>query len=337
MQSETPSIRIFNCDVMDGLAQLSDQSVDCVVTSPPYWGLRDYGVAGQIGIEPSPEAFIARMVEVFNEVRRVLRDDGTLWLNIGDTYRDKQLVGVPWRTALALQADGWLLRSEIIWDKAAHKPERVRDRPTNSHERFFLFSKKPRYFYDADAVAMPSASSQGRPQRARAEEIAKQSGLTEEHLAAIRSVGITDVGKARETQSGVGRNRPEVQALADEAKAVLKGYFREFLIGDTVNMRSVWKVKSTTYPGVHTAVFPPALIEPCIKAGCPVGGTVLDPFGGAGTTGLVADRLQRNAILIELNPEYAAMAEHRINSDRGQLLDLMDASKPILASEGLTQ
>lgn len=309
------SVDIKVGDCRNLLRRMAPGEVHCCVTSPPYWGLRDYGHPDQIGAEAAPADYVAEMVSVFREVRRVLRDDGTLWLNLGDTYgKGKQLLGIPWRVAFALQEDGWVLRSEIIWSKTVHKPERVKDRPTTSHERFFLFSKGQRYYYDAEAVATPSASSQGRPQRRRAEQIAKEAGLTDEHLAAIRAVGITDVGKARVTQSGVGRNKADVQALADEAKTVLKGYYREFLIGDTVNLRTVWRVDATTYPGIHTAVFPPALIEPCIKAGSPIGGLVLDPFGGSGTTGLVAQSLGRRAVLIEINDEYAAAARERIGA-----------------------
>lgn len=302
-------VRILTGDCRQVLATLPDQSVNCVVTSPPYFRQRDYGVEGQIGWEATPHDFVAELVAVFEEVKRVLRSDGVVFLNLGDSYgTGKQLLGVPWRAAFALQDAGWILRSEIIWNKTAHKPERVKDRPTNSHERLFMLTKSQRYFYDADAVATPSKSSQGRPQRIRAEQLAAEGGLTPEHIAAIRAVGITDVGKARQTQSGTGRNKAAVQALADEAKAVLKGYYREFLIGDTVNLRSVWTVDATLSGGSHTAMFPPGLIEPCIKAGCPVGGTVLDPFIGAGTTATVADRLGRHCTGIELNPMTAQTA-----------------------------
>lgn len=307
------SVQILDGDCREVLRSLPSESVNLVVTSPPYWQQRDYGIAGQIGQEATPAEYVATVVGVFREVRRVLRKDGLLFLNVGDTRRRKQLLGIPWRVALALQDDGWMLRQDIIWAKTAHKPERVRDRPTTAHEPLFMFSRGPRYFYDDSAVAVPSKSVQGRPQRRRAEELAAAAGLTTAHIAAIRSVGITDVGKARQTQSGTGRNKAEVQALADEAKAVLKGYYREFLIGDTVNLRSVWTVDATLSSGGHTAMFPPALIEPCIKAGCPVGGTVLDPFLGAGTTAAVADRLGRSCIGIELNPEEAAGARARLS------------------------
>lgn len=308
--------------VGDCRAVLRDQlseSANLVVTSPPYWQQRDYGVEGQLGQESTVQEYVSEIVGVFREVRRVLRKDGLLYLNIGDTRRQKRLLGIPWRVALALQDDGWMLRQEIIWAKTAHKPERVQDRPTTAHEPLFMFSRSARYYYDAAAVAVPSRSSQGRPQRLRAEQIAREAGLTPEHIAAIRSVGINDVGKARKTQTGTGRNRPEVQALADEAKSVLKGYYREFLIGDTVNLRSVWTVESTVHDGSHTAVFPRALIEPCILAGCPAGGIVLDPFIGAGTTALVARSLGRSCIGIEINPEEAEVARSRVKD--GPLFD----------------
>lgn len=307
------SAEIINGDCREELVKMPSESVHCIVTSPPYFGLRDYGHPDQIGKEDTLPCYVEQLCRVFREARRVLRRDGTFWLNIGDGYgKGKQLLGVPWRVAFALQEDGWILRSEVIWSKGTHKPERVSDRPTNSHEKLFLFTRAKSYFYDAEAVAIPSSSAKGRPQRMRAEEIAKNAGLTEAHFKAIRSVGITDVGKGRETQSGTGKNLPEVQALADEAKIVLRGYYREFLIGDTVNLRNVWTVDSSTFPGVHTAVFPPALIEPCIKAGCPLGGVVLDPFAGSGTTGIVAGRLGRRSVLIELNETYAEMAANRI-------------------------
>lgn len=361
------TVRIINADVMDGLRQLADESVHCVVTSPPYWGLRDYGVEGQIGLEATPEAFVARMVEVFGEVRRVLRKDGTLWLNMGDSYcstdkwgggvggntgkqtiaddgsvpswavrtrkasiegiKPKDLIGMPWALAFALRADGWYLRSDVIWSKPNPMPESVTDRPTKAHEYVFLLTKSERYFYDAEAIAEGASGTDARPQQRRAKELAALHGLTEAHRDAIRACGVTDVGKAKVTQSGAGKNTEEMQRLAAEAKVALGGYTREFLMNDTKNKRSVWSIATAPYSEAHFATFPPELPETCIKAGCPKGGTVLDPFGGAGTTGLVADRLQRNAILIELNPAYAAMAERRISADRGALLDAMEAAQ----------
>jgi DNA modification methylase len=300
------TVRIINADVMDGLAQLEDGSVHCVVTSPPYFGLRDYGMPGQIGLEATPDAFVSKLVEVFREVRRVLRKDGTCWLNLGDSYagggghspnapssktsksglygealksggikplgivKAKDLIGIPWRVAFALQADGWWLRQDIIWSKPNPMPESVTDRCTKAHEYLFLLTKAERYFYDADAIGEPHGSNW------------------------------IDTRKPYEIKGNSDRNDGGQPPQSS----------REWR-----NKRSVWEVTTQPFPEAHFATFPPALIEPCIKAGCPEGGTVLDPFGGSGTTGLVADRLKRNAILIELNPEYAAMAQRRITND----------------------
>ena len=391
------TVRIINADCREALRAMPDASVNCCVTSPPYFGLRDYGHAGQIGLEPTPDQFVAAMVEVFREVRRVLRDDGTLWLNLGDTYKNnpstsgipraeqgngsgafqippekhiqanrakpnkaqplidlgikkKDLIGIPWMVAFALRADGWFLRQDIIWSKPNPMPESVTDRCTKAHEYIFLLSKSQRYHYDADAVAEQVAESSiarlaqnideqagsdrvpgktngamkavGRPQAKRASDIAREKGLTQAHIEAIRSVGISDAGKALVTTNGAGKNTDEIKRLAAEAKVALGGYYREFLMGDKRNKRSVWEVPTQPFAGAHFATFPPDLIEPCILAGCPLGGTVLDPFGGAGTTGLVADRHGRNAILCELNPEYAAMARARINGDAPLFADV---------------
>lgn len=402
------TVRILTGDCRDVLKTLPDESVHCVVTSPPYFGLRDYGVAGQIGLEETPSAFVAEMVDVFREVRRVLRADGTLWLNLGDSYagswgaqgrqgstgqmadrsvsairerskisaaqiaahpqrasltgsiresglKPKDLIGIPWRVAFALQADGWWLRQDIIWAKPNPMPESIRDRCTKAHEYLFMLTKSERYHYDSAAIAEPAVfgdgtgvgpqhtppgggpphrglKKAGRPQTLRAREIAQAKGLTPAHIAAIRAVGITDVGKAQVTQDGCGKNDPTVIALAAEAKAALGGYYREFLIRETRNKRSVWSVPTAPFAEAHFATFPPDLITDCVKAGCPAGGTVLDPFGGAGTTGLVADRLGRDAILIELNPEYAAMAERRIAAARSgpvERAQLRHAHKPV--------
>ncbi len=300
------SVRIEVGDCLSVLASQPDQSVNCCVTSPPYFGLRDYGHDGQIGLESTPDAYVAKLVEVFREVRRVLRDDGTLWLNLGDSYcggntgnqsnvgqrygkdgeghvfrrdgkyatsiglKPKDIMGIPWRVAFALQADGWYLRSDIIWHKPNPMPESVTDRPTKAHEYIFLLSKSPRYYYDAAAI--------------REDEIKGSAG------------SVFNVGKTAEHQLGRSSSAERVE----DGKR---------------NRRTVWTIATQPFSGAHFATFPPNLIEPCIKAGCPVGGTVLDPFGGAGTTGLVADRTQRNGLLIELNPEYAAMARERIYDD----------------------
>jgi DNA modification methylase len=313
------TVTIRHGDCREVLRTLPDESVHCCVTSPPYFGLRDYGVTGQIGLEPTPDAFVEEMVSVFREVRRVLREDGTLWLNLGDTYQNakgqsggidpkqparrhglrpqdvsipglkpKDLIGIPWLAAFALREDGWYLRQDIIWSKPNPMPESVQDRCTKAHEYIFLLSKSRRYFYDAEAVKEP-ATDTGR-------ENGKDG---REENPAARPPGTGPRTLARLDYSQTGRNK-----------------------------RSVWEVTTQPFSEAHFATFPPALIEPCIKAGCPAGGMVLDPFGGAGTTGMVADRLGRDCILIELNPEYAAIAERRIRGDAGMFADVTGCSVP---------
>jgi DNA modification methylase len=370
------TVSILTGDCREQLRTLADGSVNCIVTSPPYYGLRDYGTAkweggdpacdhtgadryytestaavsssdafsaageanaerlrkgrwreggectkcgaihsdGQIGLEKSPEAFVAELVTVFREARRVLMDDGTLWLNIGDSYSthaagkvanpmakstlagvrtqevanassraqgvyrkdvslpEKNLIGIPWRVAFALQNDGWYLRQDIIWHKPNPMPESVTDRCTKAHEYVFLLSKGPRYFYDAEAIAEPVIKG--------AAGSSFSTGKTAVH----------QLGRAS------GAEREE---------------------SDTRNKRSVWSITTQPYSEAHFATMPLELAKTCIRAGSAVGGTVLDPFGGAGTTALAADQMARNAILIELNPEYAALAHNRITADAG--------------------
>jgi DNA modification methylase len=322
-------------DCRDVLRTLPAESVHCVVTSPPYFGLRDYGVAGQIGLETSPEAFVDEMVTVFRDVRRVLRSDGSLWLNLGDSYandgkwgghtggkhvkvlhcspigrnkrykglKPKDLIGIPWRVAFALQADGWWLRQDIIWSKPNPMPESVTDRCTKAHEYLFLLTKSERYYFDADAIAeQQSVVSLARRDRA---DLREKDGWSEAHFG----------------NPPQGVKRPK---LVDRDRDAHENFNARWLDSEhtTRNKRSVWEIATQPFHEAHFATFPPALIEPCILAGCPKGGTVLDPFGGAGTTGLVADRLGRNAILIELNPEYADMAERRIKNDAGMFADM---------------
>lgn len=312
------SISILQGDALDVIRTLPGQSVHCCVTSPPYFGLRDYGVDGQIGLEDTPDAFVARLVEVFREVRRVLRDDGTLWLNLGDSYaanrgrqvpstkggpkhgegqsvggkgssvpdglKQKDLIGIPWRVAFALQADGWYLRQEVIWHKPNPMPESVKDRCVKSHEQIFLLSKSPRYHFDHEAIKEPVAYS----------TVARLSQATLEKQAGSSRVP----GKTNGNMKAVGSKEMR-------------------------NRRSVWTVTTKPFKGAHFATFPPDLIEPCVLAGCPVGGTVLDPFFGAGTTGLVAQKHGRNAIGIELNPEYVALASARLGlSDMAKDVDI---------------
>jgi DNA modification methylase len=329
------TVRILEGDCRDILRTLPDESVHCIVTSPPYFGLRDYGVDGQMGLEANPEEFIAGMVAVFRECRRVLRDDGTLWLNIGDSYsgggrggnpvgsvhtkqgtnagslgvrdvkrspyKDKDLIGVPWMLAFALRADGWYLRQDIIWSKPNPMPESVTDRCTKAHEYVFLLSKSARYHFDADAIAEPASPNT----HARlSQDIANQVG-------SFRANG---GNKTNGPMKAVGRKGKYANPDAmDRAGSSMKE--AACLVTTERNKRSVWTIATQPFKEAHFATFPPALVEPCILAGCPSGGTVLDPFGGAGTTGLVADRLQRDAILIELNPEYAEIARRRIAGD----------------------
>jgi DNA modification methylase len=389
--------RIIPGDCIAGLRTLPDASVHCCVTSPPYWGLRDYGHDGQIGLESTPEAYVARMVSVFREVRRVLREDGTCWVNLGDSYanqksgdtysgfndryfnrstdggkqaktvsgakvgklgfaglKPKDLCGIPWRVAFALQADGWWLRQDIIWHKPNPMPESVRDRCTKAHEYVFLLTKSERYFYDADAVSEPFADARnGNPNGGGAYSV------------------------------GSGRN---------DSGCLKTGRWNEDGSKGTRNRRSVWTVTTKPYSGAHFAVMPPDLVEPCIKAGCPeqccavcgkgwervverekrfesgsgrsgnaiegkqdlaasetnstpdirmgpvvsvqtlgwepacdcaatgtIPGTVLDPFAGSGTTLAVAAELGRNGIGCELNHEYITLAEQRIKEARASV------------------
>lgn len=333
---EDEYVQLHHGDSSTVAATLPPRSVRTIVTSPPYYGLRDYGEDGQLGAESSVDEYVQNMVSLFSVLRDVLTDDGTLWLNLGDSYatdpgsgrgassalvrravrhaqqtakpkRDmppKNLLGVPWRVAFALQADGWILRSDIIWAKPNPMPESVTDRPTKAHEYVFLFAKRPAYYYNADAISESASGTEARPQRVRAMEIAERAGLTEEHYSAIRASGATDTGKAQTTQSGTGRNAQDVQRLAGEAKKALGGYYREFLLSDVRNKRTVWTVPTVPFPGSHFAVYPPDLIRPCIRAGSAIGDTILDPFSGSGTTGMVAREEGRKYIGIDLNREY---------------------------------
>ena len=271
------TIDIFTGDCVDVMRGLPDGMAQTCVTSPPYFGLRDYGHDGQIGLEDTPDAFVARLVDVFREVRRLLRDDGTVWLNLGDTYGPgKQLLGIPWRAAFALQSDGWFLRQEIIWSKVNPMPESVKDRCTKAHEQVFLLTKQPRYYFDVDAIAEPVAP------------------------ASISRLSQPTITKQAGSARVPGKTNGNMKAVGGT---------------DTRNRRSVWTIATQPFKGAHFATMPPELAETCIKAGSKPGGMVLDPFGGAGTTGLVADRLQRSATLIELNREYANLARDRINAD----------------------
>jgi site-specific DNA-methyltransferase (adenine-specific) len=238
--------------------------------------LRDYGVDGQIGLESTPDAYVAELVAVFREVRRVLADDGVLWLNLGDSYRNKQRIMIPARVALALQADEWWLRDEIVWHKPRTTPAPLKDRSVPAHEMLYLLAKSETYFFDWEAIEVPSAFP----------------GL---------------VRKARSAFRGRSENA------------------REFIVRDTRRIRSVWSINPPPNDGIDTAIMPHEMAETCIKAGSRPGDTILDPFGGAGTTGLVADHLNRNSVLIELNPEYRDLAANRVTDDSPLFADVSAA------------
>lgn len=330
------SITLLIGDAAEQASTLDAGSVQTVVTSPPYFGLRDYGVDGQLGAESSPAEFVTNLVAVFEAIRPALANDGTLWVNLGDSYVNaggagtqgatgqrssrtftasgrpprgdmppKNLLGIPWRFAFAMQDAGWILRNDIIWAKPNGMPESVRDRFSTKHEHLFLFAKSPQYYFDLDAVRREPG--EGRQQSKRALELFREHGLTDAHLAAMRAVGMSDAGKAKEIQTGSGRNAPEIQALANEAKAALGGYYREFLSGGA-NPGDWWEIASRPFAGAHFATFPPELPERCILAGSRTGDTVLDPFSGSGTTGMVAGKHGRRYVGIDLNPDYHDLA-----------------------------
>lgn len=336
--------RVLIGDCIESMRTLPDKSVQMCITSPPYYGLRDYGVDGQIGLEETPTEFIARLVEVFQDVRRVLRDDGTAWVNMGDSYasggrggggsfmsergdgawqgkgqatgwrsapagyKHKDLMGMPWRLAFALQDDGWYLRQDIIWHKPNPMPESVRDRCTKAHEYIFLLSKSPKYYYDQSAILEPCSPN-------------THNRLSQDVLAQIGSDRANGGAKTNGNMKAVARKPNGVGwGHGTDNKERCRGRIKDNESMDSAlaimpserNKRTVWTVPTHSFKGAHFATFPPDLIRPCILAGAPLGGVVLDPFGGAGTTAVVAMQEGRKSILCELNPEYAAMAERRI-------------------------
>ena len=341
------SLTILSGDVSAMLPLLPEQSVHCVVTSPPYWGLRDYGAPGQIGLEKTPVEYVAAVVAVFRQVWRVLRDDGVLFLNIGDSYandgkwggrtggkhckalhgspvgrtkkltglKPKDLIGIPWRVAFALQSDGWYLRSDIIWSKPNPMPESVTDRPTRAHEYIFLLTKSQRYYYDAAAIREPAKESTIRQvldgYNGQASKDFEANGFQD--ASATKKRVINGLRKRVDKQRGHSRRHA---GFNDRWDSMTKE--EQQLLGS--NKRSVWTVATAIFREAHFATFPPDLIKPCILAGCPVGGTVLDPFGGSGTTGAVALELGRKAILCELNPDYVEMIKRRCNVTPGLAL-----------------
>ena len=437
---------ILQGDVIERLQDIEDNTIQCVVTSPPYWGLRDYGEDDQLGLEETPEEYVENMVKVFREVRRTLKDDGTLWLNLGDSYssggrstttnqtlrgnndygvtrpkpseniKPKDLIGIPWRVAFALQQDGWYLRQDIIWHKPNPMPESVKDRCTKSHEYIFLFSKSKNYYFDNESIKVESSplteernknkfngafkgQFKGTPNEKRWQEgrPIDKPNFSEDGKSNKRSVWTMnskykDDEQEREYRQGMSKTRGDklvvtrpklpsqenfvkylksktnVNVLYDYTgikKSTIEHWFRldktgfsypsrddwmkvstlindnsdefnkmndmmtheeyhydEIVTSDMKNKRSVWTVTTKPYKEAHFATYPPDLIEPCILAGCPEGGHVLDPFGGAGTTALVADRLKRNSTLIELNNEYATITEKRLRNDGGMFMNI---------------
>lgn len=311
-------VQILYGDALEQLRTLPNQSVHCCITSPPYYALRDYGVAGQIGLENTPEEYIERLVRIFHEVKRVMRDDGTLWLNIADSYsgsgkgawknkerqketykvepgspqtrvrttqgniKKKDMIGIPWMLAFALRADGWYLRQDIIWYKPNCMPESVKDRCTKSHEFIFLLTKSSQYYFDYQSIQEPAYTTDRTAPRGSQGSFTKHSGRREQDLV------------------------PDKRYIGFNSR-----YFSKPL-SMMRRKRDVWAVSTVGYNGSHFATFPPKLIEPCLLAGCPVGGTVLDPFIGSGTTAEVAQQLNRNCIGIELNRDYKMLIDTRL-------------------------
>ena len=320
------------------LIPLADATVQCVVTSPPYWGLRDYGIAGQLGLEKTPLEYVENMVTVFQEVKRVLRADGLLWLNLGDSYngsgkkemqinspkqmtnrggniqrgtdcqelKPKDLVGIPWRVAFALQADGWYLRSDIIWSKPNPMPESVTDRPTKAHEYIFLMAKGERYFYDADAISQPASPAS--IERLGQSTLSEQAGSVRANGGGKTNGPMRAVFGGRNKHEGYGNRR--ASGREDEGNYLSNG----------VNCRTVWEIATQPYKGSHFATFPEKLAERCIKAGSRPGDLVLDPFGGSGTVGRVAEKLNRRWVCADLN--YHDQAAVRTSQVQKELLEV---------------
>jgi DNA modification methylase len=339
---------IKNQDVMDGLNSIRSESIDCVVTSPPYWALRDYKVAGQIGLEPTLDEYIAKLVRVFDLIRRALKPSGTVWLNMGDLHysgdkasngasrvkpwhkqatnpgssgfqgpnrlpqdglKTKDLIGLPWLVAFALRSAGWWLRSDVIWAKPNPMPESVQDRPTRAHEYIFLLTKAERYYYDANAIRDQYVyRDDARPFGKRGNGDRKDTGriyvpIAGQHLPNGWNTGPGAHGRERhDKQRGHGRRH---DGFIDRWDRMTKA--EQQALG--ANKRTVWTMATQPFPDAHFATFPEELPTICIKAGCPEGGVVMDPFAGSGTTGVVARKLGRQFVGIELNTEYCEMAE----------------------------
>lgn len=367
--------KIINGDSLEILKTLPDESIDCCVTSPPYYGLRDYGHKNQIGLEETPQLFVEKMVSLFSQVRRILKPSGTLWLNIGDSYasgprnrtetqavsksklngglksqcqilrqinkiseglKPKDLIGIPWLVAFALRADGWYLRQDIIWHKPNPMPESVADRCTKSHEYIFLFSKSRKYFFDQDSIKTPLRDAslvrlnQDLDNQKGSERIPGKTNNAMKAVIKGHSIG----GNGKYTSSDDKRHRtksgknwaPKLYEHRGDGDKKLTGHSGNMgkdgnLIGNGfANKKSVWSVTTKAFSEAHFATFPEELIVDCLKAGCPDKGIILDPFMGAGTTALVARKLNRNFIGIELNPDYIKIAEERLRKELGMFL-----------------
>jgi len=315
-----PNARILIGDARLRLAEIPDKSVRTCITSPPYFGLRDYGESDQMGLEETPDEYVKSLVDLFGEIRRILADDGTVWLNLGDSYAGsgkgrnadgsagksgtlnkgslgtqigkltktdidlppKNLIGIPWRVAFALQADGWILRQDIIWAKPNPMPESVTDRCTKSHEYVFLLSKSKSYFYDHEAIKEPVAEA--------------------------------TVGRMKRGTSATHKNINGAPGQTKHGLAQPRDYDPERPVAEKRNRRSVWTITTKTFKGAHFAVMPEALVEPCVLAGSEIGDTVLDPFTGSGTVAVVALRHGRNFVGTELNLAYGEIARTRIEN-----------------------
>jgi site-specific DNA-methyltransferase (adenine-specific) len=363
------TVTIYVGDVRDQLRAMPAESVHCIVTSPPYWGLRDYGVDGQIGLEATPAEFITTMVDVFEELRRVLRPDGTCWVNMGDSYaskpngpvgagghtaaaphvavrtaqarrsssipvgfKHKDLCMMPHRLAIALQDAGWWVRQDIVWSKPNPMPESVRDRCAKSHEYIFLLAKSAKYYFNGAAIKEPAVGFADDPRNSFATKDYEVPGQKPQKRTS-RGVGFghgTDAGERQRGRVLKGNAKSyrgggaytASTSFDNDADASRETHGNSPNLTGLRNKRSVWTMATHAFAEAHFATFPPELPELCIKAGCPPGGTVLDPFFGAGTTGLVADRLQLDCIGIELNPAYAEIARKRISAESTLLADV---------------
>ena len=332
-------IKILQGNCIDKIKELEDNSIDCVVSSPPYFGLRDYGVNGQFGLEKTYQDYLANTVKVFETFKPKLKDTATIWWNVGDSYssgsrtsttnqslrgnknygvtrtpiqkniKEKDLLMIPNRVAIALQEAGWYIRSEIIWHKPNPMPESVRDRPTSCHEKIWLITKNKKYYYDHEAIKEPITDTTAI--RLLQKNIDNQKGSSRANGGMKSNGNMKAMGRKKFDKNMGGSGT----SFVDHS-----GYKKAdgtYMINPTRNKRNVWTVTTKPFKGSHFATFPKDLIEPCIKAGCPENGTVLDPFGGAGTTGIVSALNNRNAILIELNHEYIKIAEDRIEKELG--------------------